>query len=66
MSETFLFDVAYSTTFEDLERLRDKMLEFVKSERRDFQPSFDVTVKGEESFSRSQKAPPKQFRLTSV
>ncbi|XP_006461100.1 hypothetical protein AGABI2DRAFT_204597, partial [Agaricus bisporus var. bisporus H97] len=45
MSETFLFDVAYSTTFEDLEKLRDKMLEFVKNERRDFQPSFDVTVK---------------------
>lgn len=45
MSETFTFDVAYSTTFEDLEKLRDKMLEFVKSERRDFQPSFDVTVK---------------------
>jgi len=45
MSETFTFDVAYSTTFEDLEKLRDKMLEFVKTERRDFQPSFDVTVK---------------------
>lgn len=46
MSETFTFDVAYSTTFEDLEKLRDNMLEFVKAERRDFQPSFDVTVKG--------------------
>lgn len=46
MSETFTFDVAYSTTFEDLEKLRDRMLEFVKTERRDFQPSFDVTVKG--------------------
>ncbi|KAJ3575123.1 hypothetical protein NP233_g1300 [Leucocoprinus birnbaumii] len=45
MSETFTFDVAYSTTFEDLEKLRDKMLAFVKDERRDFQPSFDVTVK---------------------
>jgi small-conductance mechanosensitive channel len=46
MSETITFDVAYSTTFEDLEKLRDKMLDFVKSEPRDFQPSFDVTVKG--------------------
>jgi hypothetical protein len=46
MSETFIFDVNYSTSFEDLERLRAKMLEFVKLERRDFQPVFDVTVKG--------------------
>ncbi len=46
MSETFTFDVGFSTTFEDLDKLRDKMLEFVKAERRDFQPSFDVTVKG--------------------
>ena len=46
MSESFVFDVAYSTTFEDLERLREKMLEFVKAEKRDYQPVFDVTVKG--------------------
>lgn len=46
MSETFTFDVAYSTTFEDLEKLREKMLKFVQAERRDFQPSFDVSVKG--------------------
>ncbi|KAF9460703.1 hypothetical protein BDZ94DRAFT_1169180 [Collybia nuda] len=45
MSETFTFDVSYSTTFEDLERLREKMLAFVKAERRDYQPSFDVAVK---------------------
>lgn len=45
MSESFVFDVAYSTTFKDLERLREKMLEFVKVERRDYQPVFDVTVK---------------------
>ncbi|KAF9049751.1 hypothetical protein BJ165DRAFT_1341961 [Panaeolus papilionaceus] len=45
MSETFTFDVAYSTTFEDLERLREKMLQFVEIERRDYQPSFDVKVK---------------------
>lgn len=46
MSETFTFDVSYATTFEDLERLREKMLAFVKAERRDYQPAFDVAVKG--------------------
>ncbi|KAG6917310.1 hypothetical protein DXG01_002968 [Tephrocybe rancida] len=45
MSETFTFDVSYATTFEDLEKLRDKMLGFVKTERRDYQPAFDVVVK---------------------
>ncbi|KAG5651771.1 hypothetical protein H0H81_007524 [Sphagnurus paluster] len=45
MSETFTFDVSYATTFEDLERLREKMLAFVKEERRDYQPAFDVVVK---------------------
>ena len=46
MSESIIFDVAYSTTLEDLENLREKMLEFVTAERRDYQPVFDVTVKG--------------------
>lgn len=46
MSETFTFDVSYATSFEDLERLREKMLDFVKTERRDYQPAFDVAVKG--------------------
>ncbi|TEB38382.1 hypothetical protein FA13DRAFT_1726059 [Coprinellus micaceus] len=45
MSETFTFDVSYSTSFEDLERLREKMLEFVTNERRDYQPVFDVNIK---------------------
>ncbi|KAG5643162.1 hypothetical protein DXG03_001492 [Asterophora parasitica] len=45
MSETFTFDVSYATTFEDLEKLRERMLAFVKSERRDYQPAFDVSVK---------------------
>lgn len=44
MSETFTFDVSYATSFEDLERLRDKMLAFVTEERRDYQPIFDVAV----------------------
>lgn len=47
MSETFSFDVSYSTTFEDLEKLRDRMLAFVKAERRDYLPEFDVKVKGQ-------------------
>ena len=46
MSETFTFDVSYDTTFEDLERLRETMLRFVKTYRRDYQPSFDVMVQG--------------------
>ncbi|EMD37930.1 hypothetical protein CERSUDRAFT_49967 [Gelatoporia subvermispora B] len=44
MSESFEFDVAYSTTFEQLERLRELMIEFLKVERRDYLPSFDVMV----------------------
>ncbi|OSD01247.1 hypothetical protein PYCCODRAFT_1412753 [Trametes coccinea BRFM310] len=44
MSETFEFDVAYGTTFEQIERLRDVMISFLKTERRDFQPAFDVYV----------------------
>ncbi|KAF8893315.1 Mechanosensitive ion channel-domain-containing protein [Infundibulicybe gibba] len=44
MSETFTFDVSYKTTFENLEHLRDKMIEFTKAERRDYHPAFDVTV----------------------
>ncbi|KAL1942695.1 hypothetical protein VTO73DRAFT_4935 [Trametes versicolor] len=44
MSESFSFDVAFSTTFEQIERLREVMLSFLKNERRDFQPAFDVNV----------------------
>jgi len=45
MSETFTFDVAYKTTFSDLERLRDIMLAFLEKEQRDFHAVFDLTVK---------------------
>ncbi|KAL5528473.1 hypothetical protein ACEPAF_7609 [Sanghuangporus sanghuang] len=45
MTETFEFDVAYDTTFEQIEQLRAKMLAFVRDEGRDFLPSFDVIVK---------------------
>jgi hypothetical protein len=46
MSESFTWDVAFGTTFEDIEALRGKMLAFVKSEKRDFLPAFDITVQG--------------------
>jgi small-conductance mechanosensitive channel len=51
MSETFNFDVAFDTSFEDLERLRERMLEFLNRERRDFLPSFDVFVVGGSYFT---------------
>lgn len=46
MSETFAFDVAFDTSFELIEALRDKMVAFVTDQRRDFLPSFDVVVVG--------------------
>ncbi|KAG8700445.1 hypothetical protein FRC08_004705 [Ceratobasidium sp. 394] len=44
MSETFVFDVAYDTEFEQIEALRRAMLSFVQSQRRDYLPTFDVIV----------------------
>lgn len=44
MSETFTFLVSYGTSFEDLEVLRHKMLHFLEKNRRDYYPSFDVSV----------------------
>jgi len=44
MSESFTFDVNYTTTFENVESLRQKMLTFVTTERRDFHPAFDIVV----------------------
>ncbi|KAG6874479.1 hypothetical protein C0995_010389 [Termitomyces sp. Mi166 len=55
MSETFTFDVSYATTFNDLEKLREKMLVFVKTERRDYQPAFDVIVKGQDEITASRR-----------
>jgi len=40
-------DVAFDATFEQIEELRSRMLAFVKAERRDFLPLFDVTVDSE-------------------
>ena len=44
MSESFTFDVGYSTTFDQIEELRQLMLAFLKLDRRDYMPVFDVTV----------------------
>ncbi|KIL66205.1 hypothetical protein M378DRAFT_186034 [Amanita muscaria Koide BX008] len=44
MSESFTFNVAYATTFSDLEKLREKMLEFLAEEKRDYEHVFDLTV----------------------
>ena len=46
MSQTITFDVSYNTSFHDIEKLREKMLDFIKAERRDFEPVFDVAIKG--------------------
>ena len=51
LSETFAFDVAYDTTFEQLEDLRTRMIAFLKAERRDYLPSFDVNVVGTLQFA---------------
>ncbi|KAM0791838.1 hypothetical protein ACM66B_004096 [Microbotryomycetes sp. NB124-2] len=43
--EPFVFDVAFDTPFEKIEALRERMLEFLEVERRDFLPQCDITVK---------------------
>lgn len=47
MSEPFTFDVAYDTTFEQIEALRGRMIAFLSNERRDYVAVFDVIVMGE-------------------
>ncbi|KAG0660428.1 hypothetical protein C6P46_004610 [Rhodotorula mucilaginosa] len=44
ISETFTFDVDFGTTFEKIEALRARMLEFLQTERRDFRPFVDISV----------------------
>ena len=46
MSEPFMFDVEYDTTFEQIEALRGRMIAFLSNERRDYVAVFDVTVMG--------------------
>ncbi|KAK2463270.1 hypothetical protein APHAL10511_004925 [Amanita phalloides] len=45
MSEPFAFDVEYTTSFQELELLRAKMLDFLETEKRDFNAIFDLTIK---------------------
>jgi small-conductance mechanosensitive channel len=47
MSESFTFEVAYGTAFEQLETLRERMLTFLGENKRDYQPAFDVSIDGE-------------------
>ncbi|THH18467.1 hypothetical protein EUX98_g8949, partial [Antrodiella citrinella] len=44
MSESFTFDVAYATSFDQIEDLRGLMLAFLENDRRDYQAVFDVVV----------------------
>lgn len=44
MSDPITLDVSYDTTFEQIEKLREHMLAYVKSERRDFMGQFDVNI----------------------
>ena len=46
MSEPFTFDVAYDTSFEQIEALRGRMIAFLSNERRDYVAVFDVMVMG--------------------
>lgn len=46
MSESFTFDVAYDTSFEQIEALRGRMIAFLSNERRDYVAVFDVMVMG--------------------
>lgn len=45
ISEKFTWDVNFNTSFQKIEQLRTKMMEFLTSERRDFNPGFDVMIK---------------------
>ncbi|GAA6058718.1 hypothetical protein JCM10212_003406 [Sporobolomyces blumeae] len=42
--ESFSFDVDFSTSFEKIEALRTRMLEFLETEKRDYIPSIDITI----------------------
>ncbi|GAA6033047.1 hypothetical protein JCM8097_000117 [Rhodosporidiobolus ruineniae] len=44
ISETYTWDVDFGTTFEKIQALRARMIEFLQEERRDFNPSLDITV----------------------
>ncbi|EGG03241.1 uncharacterized protein MELLADRAFT_65659 [Melampsora larici-populina 98AG31] len=44
ISESFTWDVDFNTSFDMIEALREKMLAFLRTERREFVPSIDISV----------------------
>lgn len=44
IEETFKFEVAYGTTFAQIESLRTKMIHWLEGEKRDFLPGLDINV----------------------
>lgn len=44
IEETFKFEVAYGTTFAQIETLRTKMVHWLDGEKRDFLPGLDISV----------------------
>ncbi|KAJ9480343.1 EF-hand domain-containing protein [Pseudozyma hubeiensis] len=44
IEETFKFEVAYSTSFAQIEALRTKMVHWLDGEKRDFLPGLDINV----------------------
>jgi hypothetical protein len=43
--------VNFNTSFEKIEQLRSKMLDFLKAERRDYTTAFDVNIQGKSLFA---------------
>jgi small-conductance mechanosensitive channel len=66
MSEPFVFSVAYETTFEQIEQLRKKMLDFVSENARDYQPSFDIVVSGTSARCTLLVLPPRAKRVLTL
>lgn len=54
---------AYSTSFEQIERLRELMISFLNSERREFLPQFDVLVVGTFFGAQMSRRPTKRSSL---
>lgn len=46
MTESLTVSVSFGTTLQDIQKLKEELLLFVRSNNRDFQPELDVAVKG--------------------
>ncbi|KAK0559151.1 hypothetical protein OC844_004615 [Tilletia horrida] len=44
IEETITFDVPYSTTFEQIEQLRERMMEWIAQQPRDFFPGLNIAI----------------------